>query len=234
VLICLPSMVAPSGPHNFARISLHLNGLRDVYALPLPGFGDGEPLPASAELVIDMQAQTIAERFGDVPFVLAGYSSGGWLAHGVASRLEMTGPRPAGVMLLDTWLPDDRIPEADIQEELRGIAVNDQAFALMTEAQVTAQGAYLDLFEHWKPGEVRVPVGLVRALQRMPQQIVDENDPDADRNWATDWDLEYQTIDAEGNHQTMMNEHAASTAQAMHRWLDGMVSGASARGEGGA
>ncbi|KPI30779.1 6-deoxyerythronolide-B synthase [Actinobacteria bacterium OK074] len=218
-LVCVPSMVAPSGPHNFARLALHLHGRHDVFALPLPGFGDGEPLPATSELVVDLHADAIARELGDTPFALAGYSSGGWLAHAVAARLETLGHSPRGVVLLDTWFPKDDIPEEQIQEQLQGIAVNDHAFALITEDQVTAQGAYLELFDGWKPGPVAAPVALVRAGERMPQRA--HTDTDAPRNWSAEWDFEHDTLDASGNHQTMMNEHAADTADAVSGWLLG-------------
>ncbi|MBL7490823.1 SDR family NAD(P)-dependent oxidoreductase [Frankia sp. AgB1.9] len=218
-LVCVPSMVAPSGPHSFARLALHLHGRRNVYGLSLPGFDEGEHLPATSDLVVDLLADLIAGEFADVPVALAGYSSGGWLAHAVAAGLEARGQRPDAVVLLDTWLPGDRIPTEDIQEELRGIAVNDQAFALMTEAQVTAQGAYLTLFEKWKPSPVEAPVVLVRAQERMPQLSPDDQATIAEHGWTTDWEIEHLTLEVAGNHQTMMNEHAASTAQDLHRWL---------------
>ncbi|CAI7977523.1 trimeric autotransporter adhesin [Frankia sp. Hr75.2] len=218
-LVCLPSMVAPSGPHTFARLALHLHGRRAVHALAHPGFGDGELLPATADLVVDLHAETVAAHFPDTPVALAGYSSGGWLAHAVAARLEARGIHPSAVVLLDTWLPGDRIPEADIAEELRGIAVNDQAFALMTESQVTAQGAYLDLFEGWKPTSVRAPIVLVRAVQRMPGQRADPDPAGPVTGWADEWDLAFDTRDTAGDHQSMMNEHAGSTARTVHAWL---------------
>nr|WP_203614747.1 type I polyketide synthase [Streptomyces sp. SID13726] len=217
VLVCLPSMVAPSGPHNFARLALHLHGKHDVYALPLPGFGDDEPLPASSDLVVGMHAEAIARELGDTPVALAGYSSGGWLAHAVASRLETHGLSPRGVVLLDTWFPKDDIPEQQIREQLQGIPVNDHAFALMTEAQVTAQGAYLELFDGWKPQAVAAPVVLIRAGERMPQRA--ETDRDAPEGWSVEWDFEHETLETLGNHQTMMNEHASTTAQALGEWL---------------
>jgi malonyl CoA-acyl carrier protein transacylase/acyl carrier protein len=219
VLVCLPSMVAPSGPHNFARLALHLNGLRDVHALSHPGFGPDEPLPATASVVIDMHADTIAAHFAGLPVALAGYSSGGWLAHAVAARLEARGAGVEAVLLLDTWFPGDRIPQEDIEEELRGIAVNDQAFSLMTEAQVTAQGAYLGLFEGWEPTPVAATVALVKAAERMPQQPADEADNPASANWR----LDHDTVDVAGNHQTMMNEHAAATASSLHQWLQKLM-----------
>ncbi|WP_373559100.1 SDR family NAD(P)-dependent oxidoreductase [Streptomyces sp. SA15] len=216
-LVCLPSMVAPSGPHNFARLALHLHGLHDVYALPLPGFGDDDPLPASSDLVVDLHADAVARELGDSPVALAGYSSGGWLAHAVAARLEARGLTPCGVVLLDTWFPKDDIPEGQIRSQLQGIAVDDRAFALMTEAQVTAQGAYLDLFDGWRPQAVTAPVLLVRAGERMPQAANEE--VAESHGWSKEWEFDHDTIDAPGDHQTMMNEHAATTAAAVSGWL---------------
>ena len=216
-LVCLPSMVAPSGPHNFARLALNLHGRHDVYALPLPGFGDGDPLPATSDLVVDMHADAVVRELGDGPYALAGYSSGGWLAHAVAARLEARGHSPRAVVLLDTWFPKDDIPEDQIQQQLQGIAVNDHAFALMTEAQVTAQGAYLELFDGWQPQAVAAPVLQMRAAERMPQR---ENTEGAvPRGWSAEWDFEYDTLDTLGNHQTMMNEHAVTTAGTLSDWL---------------
>ncbi len=221
-VVCVPAMVAPAGPHNFARLALHLHGQRDVYGLSLPGFDDGEPLPASADLAVDLLADTVQRHFGDRSVALAGYSSGGWLAHAVATRIEQRGGRPTAVLLLDTWFPEDRIRRNDIDEELRGIAVNEQAFALMTEAQVTGQGGYLDLFEHWRPGPLDAPVALFRAVERMPEEPEYERDADADAEPAgPEWDFAFESVDVAGDHQTMMNEFAASTSTAVHDWLRG-------------
>jgi len=219
-LVCVPSMVAPSGPHNFARLALHLHGRHDVYALPLPGFGDDDPLPATADLVVDLHADAVLRALPDTPFALAGYSSGGWLAHAVAARIEERGHTPAAVVLLDTWFPKDDIGDDQVQEQLQGIAVNDHAFALMTESQVTAQGAYLELFEGWRPRPVSAPVLLARATERMPQRAGAEGD--APRGWSAEWDFAHDTLDAPGNHQTMMNEHAAGTAGVVSQWLRGL------------
>ncbi|MCM3923398.1 thioesterase domain-containing protein, partial [Frankia sp. AiPs1] len=220
VLVGVPSMVAPSGPHNFARLALHLHGRRAVHGLSLPGFGEGDMMPASAEVTIDLMADIVTRNFTDAPFALAGYSAGGWLAHAIATRIEERGGRAAAVILLDTWFPGDRIPENEVNEELRGIAVNNQAYALITEAQVTAQGGYLDLFDGWRPSEIETPIVLVRAMERPPQQPENGDDPDAPDN--EEWKLSHDTVEVHGDHQTMMNEHAESTAAAIHHWLLGL------------
>ncbi|WP_193241861.1 thioesterase domain-containing protein [Streptomyces phaeolivaceus] len=141
----------------------------------------------------------------------------GWLAHAVAARLEARGHSPQAVVLLDTWFPKDDIPEEQVQEQLEGIAVNEHAFALMTEAQVTAQGAYSELFDGWEPQVVAAPVPLMRAAERMPRR--ENAEGAAPRGWSADWDFEHDMLDAPGNHQTMMNEHAVTTARALSDWL---------------
>jgi thioesterase domain-containing protein len=221
-LVCLPPMVAPSGPHNFARLALHLHGLHDVYALPLPGFGDGEPLPATRDLVVDVQADAVVRQLGTAPFALAGYSSGGWLAHAVAARLEARGVRPEAVVLLDTWFSTDTVPEEYVTRQLQGIVVNDQAFALMTEDQVTAQGAYVDLFDGWLPETIGTPVLLTRAAGEAPPTAPDGRE--GERSAAVEgpirtWDFDHDVLDVPGDHQTMMAEYAADTARALHAWL---------------
>lgn len=40
------------------------------------------------------------------PFVLCGHSSGGWTAHAVAHRLAAEGLPPDGLILLDSFWPD--------------------------------------------------------------------------------------------------------------------------------
>jgi hypothetical protein len=47
-----------------------------------------------------------ARCFQDRPFVLMGTSSGGCLAHSVATHLEHEGIEPDGIIHLDTYLPD--------------------------------------------------------------------------------------------------------------------------------
>ncbi len=221
-LVCLPPMVAPSGPHNFARLALHLHGLHDVYALPLPGFGDGEPLPATRDLVVDLQADAVVRQFGTAPFALAGYSSGGWLAHAVAARLEARGVRPEAVVLLDTWFSTDTVPEEYVTRQLQGIVVNDQAFALMTEDQVTAQGAYVDLFDGWLPETIGTPVLLTRAAGGAPPTAPGSRQ--GGRSAAVEgpirtWEFDHDVLDVPGDHQTMMAEYASDTARALHAWL---------------
>src|SRR5581483_8816229 len=78
-LVCLPSFLLGSGPHQFARLAAGLRA-RTALALALPGFGPGEPPPDSAGTVVDALAAALTGELAGAPFALLGYSSGGVLA----------------------------------------------------------------------------------------------------------------------------------------------------------
>lgn len=76
---------------------------------------------------------------------------------------------------------------------------------------------YLELFEGWLPQPVTAPVVLVRATDPVPQR--EHADTEEPPGWSAAWDFDHTTIEARGNHQTMMNEYAATTAAAISDWL---------------
>jgi acyl transferase domain-containing protein/pimeloyl-ACP methyl ester carboxylesterase/acyl carrier protein len=214
-LICFPPFVAPSGTHNYARIALHLQGLLDVRSFSLPGFGDGEPLPDTRDLTIDALSESVARNFGDAPFALLGYSSGGWFAHAVAERLEARGIRPQAVLLLDSLsLKGERWGK--IREPFRNMTLNERAFALVTDDQLTAMAAYLAMFDGWTPNPISTPIVVVRARDCLPEW---EGDRLSDDFWRGSWDLPHEIVEVPGDHFTIVNENASTTALALHAWF---------------
>ena len=215
-LVCCPPYVAPCGPHNYARLALSLHQLRDVYSLTHPGFGTGEPVPATAELVVAMQADAVRRRLGDTAFAMIGYSSGGWFAHAITAHLETLGVFPTAVILLDSLaLRDDAWDQ--VRPPLKTMALNDQAFALMTGDQLTAMAAYFRLFENWKPVTITTPVLLLRATECVPEWV---GEPISEEYWRASWDLSHEILDVRGDHLSIMKENVSSTALALHRWLE--------------
>lgn len=106
-LVCIPSFLAGSGPHQFARLARELGGERQVSALRLPGMRAGDDLPATWTAAIESLAAAVATELERGPVALIGYSAGGALAHAVARRIEADGGELAGVAMIDTYSPEE-------------------------------------------------------------------------------------------------------------------------------
>ncbi|MFF7213691.1 type I polyketide synthase [Streptomyces sp. NPDC008238] len=213
-VVCFPSILSISGPHQYARFASAFRGRRDVWAMGVPGFLRGEQLPTSVEAVIDAQAEAVLRHTDGAPLVLLGHSSGGMLAHAVAARLEDQGARPEAVVLIDIYSHDDDAL-VGLQPGLgQGIAERQDSYVPVDDTRLLAMGAYFRLFAGWKPTAVTSPTLLVRAGER----FFDWFRP-TDGDWRSYWDLRHTAVDVEGDHFTMMERHAATTARAVEEWL---------------
>nr|APD71824.1 type I polyketide synthase 11 [Streptomyces sp.] len=217
-LVCFSSILSISGPHQYARFASAFRGRRDVHAMAAPGFLRGEQLPSSTEAVIEAQAEAVLRYTDGSPFVLLGHSSGGMLAHAVAGRLENAGVFPEAVVLIDIYSHDDDAI-LGIQPGLsEGVDERQGSYVPVDDSRLLAMGAYFRLFGGWKPEAVKTPTLLVRA----EEQFFDWTRA-TDGDWRSYWDLEHTVVDAPGNHFTMMEQHAQTTARAVEEWLDAQV-----------
>ncbi|WP_345607911.1 SDR family NAD(P)-dependent oxidoreductase, partial [Streptomonospora salina] len=208
-LVCFPSLVAISGQHEYARFAAALSGRNDVAVLAHPGFASGEPLPATVAAAAKLGARAVADVCGDEPCVLVGRSSGGWIAQAAAELLDAQECGPAGLVLLDTPLPED----AALPQLIAGIMERDRGLGLTDTARATAMGGYLDLFEGWSPLKTRVPTLLVRPADPVAGGAFGE------RSWSVDWPVPHATAEVPGDHLTMMEASAAPTAAAVEEWV---------------
>ncbi|GAA3742700.1 hypothetical protein GCM10022205_31810 [Spinactinospora alkalitolerans] len=212
-LICFPSLTMISGVQEFTRFATGLRGLRDVSVLPEPGFAEGEPLPATVDAVVDMQAEVVLRSRAGGRFALVGRSSGGWIAHAVTARLEDLGAAPSALVLLDTPLPGDAAVLPLLQA---GITDREREFGIVDAAAVTAMGGYLRLFADWAPRPITTPTVLVRPAR----SVIGEPEAGGGR---PAWERPHVRLDVPGDHFTMMEEHADATARTLHAWLSGTV-----------
>jgi thioesterase domain-containing protein len=212
-LACFASLVMVSGPQEYARFAAALRGRRDVVVLPEPGFAPGEPLPASIDAVVDLQVDAVTRTWGDAPFVIVGRSSGGWVAHAVAERLERRGARPRALVLLDSPMPGDATTYPIIQT---AVLEREERLGLMDATRVTAMGAYLRVFDGWRPRRLRTPTVLVRPTGPVRDR---SGAPVGGGRWRFAWDAPHSELNVPGDHLTMMEEHAADTALALDAWL---------------
>ncbi|MFE1167107.1 SDR family NAD(P)-dependent oxidoreductase [Nocardiopsis sp. NPDC058789] len=208
VLICHPSLVMTSGPHEFARFASRWQGRRRVHVVSAPGYLEGEDLPADLDTFVRTQADQVLTVAEGRPFVLVGRSSGGWTAHAVAERLASRGRAPEKVVLLDSVVPGD--------DELLPMVsefVTDRAhqFELLDTPRLTAMGAYLDLFSGWRPSEWRGTTVQVRPTEA----VVTASGAKLGLGWG--WPTGHVRVEVPGDHFTMMEEWAPHTAEAVGR-----------------
>ncbi len=227
-LFLFPSIMAISGPLEYVRFARRFRGRRRAVAVPAPGFLAGELLPDSVEALALALAETILTSERREGAALVGCSSGGWLAHAVAERLESLGMTPAAVVLLDTYLSEDGGLGWLTPSLMRSLFSADQEVLPLDDNRLTAMMAYFRLFADWRPAELSAPVILARASQ--PMSTMEDDDPD---RWQAAWDLPHTAIDVPGNHFTIMTEHADATAQAVEDalgvTLGGVTAGVQAR-----
>ncbi|BAJ32315.1 MULTISPECIES: type I polyketide synthase [Kitasatospora] len=220
-LVCFPALTALSGPHEYARFGRALDGRRAAQAVPAPGYRPGSALPDSAEAFVALQADAVQQLYGEQPFAVLGRSLGGCVAHAVTAELERRGVRPLGLVLVDSFPMDaGGLPGMDwwmpamVGGMLDRIGDQDLTF---TDTGLTAMGSYLRTFGPWQPTPIATPTLLLRAADPLPGTPGPERLGDAD--WRAFWRLPHEELDVPGDHFTVLEEHSATTADAVHRWL---------------
>ena len=219
-IICLPSVLAISGPHQYLRFARGFAGERCVIALTLPGFEEGEHLPASIQAAVEAHVATIARLATDGPFVLAGHSSGGALAYALAGRLEEVGMCPSGVVMIDTYSHEHALV-GELGSIVEGMLARDGAYLSIDDARLTAMGVYLCLLREWEPAKIAAPTLLLRASEA-PDLVSAVSE-------RVSWELFDRVVDVPGDHFTAMEDHAGTAAREVGQWLVGI--GKRERGE---
>ncbi|MEW1639516.1 type I polyketide synthase [Streptomyces sp. NPDC093801] len=215
-LVCFGPYMAPSGVHQYARFAAAFGGRRSIWGLPEPGFGPGELLPRDVEALVEVHVGAVTACAGEQPVVLVGYSSGGWVAHAVACRLEELGWPVEGIVMLDSFTRAQ-----GMGERFQAAVVREQSdrfeFISAPGTQLTAMGGYLAVFQDWNAPEAQAPTLVVRAADRMAHDA----DPAAGRTDDRPPAPEHaQTVtEVPGNHYTLMERHAESTATAVDEWI---------------
>ncbi|HEV7650217.1 MAG TPA: alpha/beta fold hydrolase [Actinophytocola sp.] len=203
-LICVPSFLAGSGPHQFARFAAAFARRPRVSALVLPGFEPSGTQPASWRVAIDTLADEVLAAAAGSPFVLVGYSIGGVLAHAVAGALQAGGNPAAGLAMIDTFEPDPARRVEVFSWAMGQVLTRDQDRRVVNDENLVAMGTYLRLFDDWEPGEISAPALLIRAS--------------AGTEWPA-WRVARQVAEVAGDHFSIMEQHVARTASVVGDWL---------------
>jgi surfactin synthase thioesterase subunit len=212
-LICVPALLALCGPQQFARFGRGFGGIRDMLVLHIPGFVGEERLPASLDIAIAHQISAVEAAVGrDSTVILAGYSTGGTFAYGLASQLEARGIRVGAVVLLDTYPPrPDGVSTTQEAAAVERLLSNREWRHYLNETRLTAMGWYLRILAELDLRPVMAPTLLLRA--RQPMATVHGDD------WRASWPFPHETRDVPGDHYSMIELHARAAAQAVEGWL---------------
>ncbi len=218
-LVCFGSLVALGGGHQYARFLAPFRGTYGASAVFAPGFTPGQLVPASMAALLEYQAEEIVARLGkDRRLVLLGSSSGGIAAHGVAAELEKRGIRPAGVVLLDTYLATDKATTRFNSALLGGMFDREEQAVPMDGARLTAMGKYFRILDAYRPPTVAAPTLLVRASSPPGEAAPSFGD------WQSRWPGATTVVDVPGDHFSMLEQHAGTTGDAVSAWLDQILS----------
>jgi acyl transferase domain-containing protein/thioesterase domain-containing protein len=209
-LICVPTVLALSGPHQYVRFARAVEDHHTVSAFALPGFMPAERLPESLEALTEALALVVEGR-GETPAVLVGYSSGGWLAHTLASRLERGGYPVAALALIDTHPTAGGMSGSALQAAL-GPVLDSDAHGFLNDDRLTAMGAYLRLLADWRPLEVDAPTLFAMASEPLPGQT-------ARGEWQSSRRSTDAVIEVPGNHFTLLEGDIDTTAAVLDSWL---------------
>ncbi|MFG2471639.1 SDR family NAD(P)-dependent oxidoreductase, partial [Streptomyces canus] len=212
VLLCFPSVLANSGPHQYARFAAQFAGTRDVAAFSLPGYLTGQRVPASLGPLVEAGARAVRAQAAGRRYVLVGYSSGGLLAHAVARHLETHDPRrPDGLVLIDAGGPE-ALATAAGPALLHGMAERTGELIGLDDTRLTAMGAYLRVLGDAVPQRSRTATLLLRALAPVPGLP-------ADTQWRADWPHAHWSVDVPGDHFDVIQDSVEHTARSVDRWL---------------
>jgi hypothetical protein len=212
-LICLPSMVAPSDVYQYARFAAPIRESHDIAALRLPGYRAEDGLPADLADLVHERARAVRECADGRPYVLVGYSSGGWLAHALAEALLTADSAPTALVLLDCHVPGSA-GLVDVQDAVFSTG----APPSVTGAELTAMAHHFRLFDGWTPREIALPILHLRAVEPVGGRGRPE------REWRAHWPTEHEALDVPGNHLGLLDEHAEPVGTAVRDWLASSIS----------
>jgi polyketide synthase 1/15 len=205
VFVCT-SMLG-SGVHNYARIASGFNSVRSVSAIPLPGFAKGEPLPSSPEAAMGLLARMVIDLVGDDPFVLAGYSSGGNIAHALANHLEkMQMHNLSGLVLIDS-LKSEKSGLLLTQGFFRALFERNHGLELCNATRLTAMSFWSEMIADLYEGPLATDVLFVQGTKPTFNMV------------STPWSPSQTLCALSADHLSMIAEDSGLVAQAIEEWI---------------
>jgi polyketide synthase 7 len=214
-IVCFPSFIAGSTPQQFARFTRGFAGDRDVFAVALPGFGRGEPMPGSWDAAVEALAASVRSLVARDPFVLVGYCSGGALANGVTETLEREGMAPEGLVMLDPYVSQREELFEEVFNEVapKVIDLSSEEFLSIDDNALLAMGTYMRLFPEWRPARHKTPVLWIRATDRLIEGSDEES------CLPSSFPVPERVVEVQADHFTIIQDSAEAAARIAEGWF---------------
>ncbi|MFE0043045.1 SDR family NAD(P)-dependent oxidoreductase [Streptomyces albireticuli] len=222
-LVCLPGFTPALGRPWHATLAASFGGERDVLELQHPGIAHGDAVPHDWATLVDLHAGTVREHLGDRPYAVLGSSMGGCPAHSVAARLTATGTPPIGLVLIDTYhvTPDlEKEPWLLALPARLPLRMGERFDTAVDDMAMAALGAYTRIARGWHPEPADVPTLLLRATDPLPGPFAGVGPVTAIGAPRASWPVPHTALDVPGDHWSVIEEHAGTTARAIREWLD--------------
>ncbi len=196
----------------------HLPAGRPSYAVQARGLDGVTVLPRSVEEMVDDYVGTILAEQPEGPYVLAGWSFGGTLAHAIAGELERRGREVELLALLDCapsafFATVKEAPEAEVRgmfEAYVAMPEHEDLVDRMTAIQI----AHLALMRRFTSPVYRGPAVFFRAAEDSPEGLAD--------SWRTYVTGNLREFEIACSHHGMhLPESAAAIAGVIGRELEG-------------
>ncbi|MEU1550753.1 thioesterase domain-containing protein, partial [Nocardia sp. NPDC005745] len=220
-LIFLTTPTLTSGVHQHASIAKQFRGHRKVSSIALPGFREGELVPSSLSDGIDDLVVAVKSVANGEPFVLAGFSSGGVLAHAVASRFEAAGaPNLVGVALLDSF---EMKQAREIQPEhfLNNTLNKESEFWKISSENLTASAVWLDLLDECDASPLDASVLFIQCAKPLLRVKLSGGDPEY--VLAEPWSSSQTVRTVEADHYSILTVDAPVVAEIIEEWCSDLV-----------
>ena len=225
-LVCVPTFMVGSGPHQFMRFAGHFEGTRDVLACSLPGFRGTDEAPGSWDAAIEVLAGSIRRAVDGGPVVLVGYSMGGVIAHSLAVRLADAGAAPAGIVMIDTPMPEGEEASSRLfAQVMTEILDREQGGGAIDDADWLAMGAYMRLLAERGPVPAAAPARTL--LIRAGKPLGGEGDA---AGWPA-WRIGADQAEIAADHFALIEAAAPATAAATQQWLASQIEAKKGRQE---
>lgn len=207
-LVCFQSIAPLTAAYEFSKLASYLRPRYRMCSVQMPGF-TSKSLPASREEVIDIACNAVEQRAEPSNTVLVGFSSGGWIAHGVAAWLQSIGTPAIALVLLDTHSPFTG-PYGNLAAKiLERTYMSESAVVPIDDTRLTATVRYMDLFEDWQPAPIATPTIVLGPCELEDAHL-------AQLSWAS-----YIAMDCD--HFDLLDSHVAESADLIDRYISALL-----------